>query len=181
MNRLKYLDLLQLVLATPAGIEPPTFSLEGCCSALPKGNETSRKTADCAAQVRAWPIAAGTLDCVTTAAISGTPDVLANVAATAARDPLRPPTVHRSRQANVDFLPGRRTRSPESEDQACSQGVSSFSRKRRPAGHLPKLMDPLSGEAISAMPELANGTPFAFVVDSLLVRATDYSVGHRDR
>jgi hypothetical protein len=37
-----------------------------------------------------WPIAAGTLDCVTTAAISGTPDVLANVAATAARDPDRP-------------------------------------------------------------------------------------------
>ena len=44
-----------------------------------------------------------------------------------------------------------------------------------------KLMDPLPSEAISSVPEVANRTPFAFVVDSLLVRATDYSVGHRDR
>jgi hypothetical protein len=72
---------------------------------------------------------------------------------------------------------GRRTPSPESEDQACSQWVTSFSRKRRPAV---KLMDSLPGEAIAPVPELANRTPFAFVVDSLLVRATDYSVGHRD-
>src|SRR6476659_1217756 len=42
-------------------------------------------------------------------------------------------------------------------------------------------MDPLPSKAISSMPELASRTPFAFVVDSLLVRATDYCVGHRDR
>jgi hypothetical protein len=48
----------------------------------------------------------------------------------------------------------------------------------QPAG---KLMHPLPSKAISSVPELANRTPFAFVVDSLLVRATDYSVGHRDR
>jgi hypothetical protein len=46
---------------------------------------------------------------------------------------------------------------------------------------LVKLMDSLLGKSISSVPELANRTPFAFVVDSLLVRATDYSVGHRDR
>jgi hypothetical protein len=28
------------VLATPAGIEPATFSLEGCWSTFAKGNET---------------------------------------------------------------------------------------------------------------------------------------------
>jgi hypothetical protein len=44
-----------------------------------------------------------------------------------------------------------------------------------------KLMDPLPSKAISSVPELASRTPFAFVVDSLLVRATDYCVGHRDR
>src|SRR6266700_2746331 len=44
-----------------------------------------------------------------------------------------------------------------------------------------KLMDLLSYKAISSVPKLANRTPFAFVVDSFLVRAADYSVGHRDR
>jgi hypothetical protein len=44
-----------------------------------------------------------------------------------------------------------------------------------------KSMDPLPSKAISSVPELANRTPFAFIVDSLLVRATDYSVDHRDR
>jgi hypothetical protein len=45
----------------------------------------------------------------------------------------------------------------------------------------PKLMDRLPYKPISSVPKLANRTPFAFVVDSLLVRAADYSVGHRDR
>ena len=44
-----------------------------------------------------------------------------------------------------------------------------------------KLMDPLPRKAISSVPKLANWAPFAFVVDSLLVRAADYAVGHRDR
>ena len=44
-----------------------------------------------------------------------------------------------------------------------------------------KLMDLLPYKPISSLPKLANRTPFAFVVDSFLVRAADYSVGHRDR
>ena len=44
-----------------------------------------------------------------------------------------------------------------------------------------KLVDPLPRKAISSVPKLANWTPFAFVVDSFLVRAADYGVGHRDR
>jgi len=44
-----------------------------------------------------------------------------------------------------------------------------------------KLMDLLPYKAISSVPKLANRTPFAFVVDSFLVGAADYSVGHRDR
>src|SRR5438876_12320742 len=44
-----------------------------------------------------------------------------------------------------------------------------------------KLMDLLPYKAISSVPKLANRTPFAFVIDSFLVRAADYSVGHRDR
>jgi hypothetical protein len=44
-----------------------------------------------------------------------------------------------------------------------------------------KLMDLLPYKAIYSVPKLANRTPFAFVVDSFLVRAADYSVGHRDR
>src|SRR5579863_4016172 len=44
-----------------------------------------------------------------------------------------------------------------------------------------KLIDPLPRKAISSVPKLANWTPFAFVVDSFLVRAADYGVGHRDR
>jgi hypothetical protein len=45
----------------------------------------------------------------------------------------------------------------------------------------PRLIDSLPRKAISSVPELANRTPFALVVDSLLVRATDYPVGHHDR
>src|SRR6266851_5883495 len=44
-----------------------------------------------------------------------------------------------------------------------------------------RLMDLLPYKPISYVPKLANRTPFAFVVDSFLVRAADYSVGHRDR
>jgi hypothetical protein len=42
-------------------------------------------------------------------------------------------------------------------------------------------MKPLSRESISTMPKHANRTPFAFVIDPLLVRATDYAVGHCNR
>ena len=45
----------------------------------------------------------------------------------------------------------------------------------------PKSMDPLPRKSISTMPEHAHWTPFAFVVDSLLVGAADYAIGHRDR
>jgi hypothetical protein len=34
------------------------------------------------------------------------------------------------------------------------------------------------GKTISTAPEISNWTPFAFVVDSFLVRATDNAVGH---
>src|ERR1700722_944794 len=44
-----------------------------------------------------------------------------------------------------------------------------------------KLIDPLPRKAISSVPKLANWTPFAFVVDSFLVRAADYGVRHRNR
>ena len=44
-----------------------------------------------------------------------------------------------------------------------------------------KLVDPLPRKAISSVPKLANRAPFAFVVDSFLVRAANYAVGHRDR
>jgi hypothetical protein len=43
------------------------------------------------------------------------------------------------------------------------------------------LIDRLPRKAISSMPKLASGTPFAFVIDSFLVRAADYGVCHRDR
>src|SRR6516165_1557152 len=47
--------------------------------------------------------------------------------------------------------------------------------------HSAKLIDPLSRKSISTMPKHANRTPFALVIDSLLVRATDYAVGHCNR
>src|SRR5258708_76992 len=49
------------------------------------------------------------------------------------------------------------------------------------AARWPKSMDLLPGKTISSVPKLANRTPFAFVIDSFLVRAANYSVGHRDR
>src|SRR5262245_47159343 len=42
------------------------------------------------------------------------------------------------------------------------------------------LMNHLPRKAISSVPKLASWTPFTFVVDSLLVRAADYGVCHRD-
>jgi hypothetical protein len=42
------------------------------------------------------------------------------------------------------------------------------------------LIDRLPRKAISSVPKLAKGTPFAFVVNSFLVRTADYAVGHRD-
>src|SRR6516162_7587028 len=42
-------------------------------------------------------------------------------------------------------------------------------------------MDLLTGKTIASVPKLANWTPFAFVVDSFLVRAANYRIGHRDR
>ena len=47
--------------------------------------------------------------------------------------------------------------------------------------HSAKLMDPLSRKSISTVPKHANRTPFAFVIDPLLVRATDYAIGHCNR
>jgi hypothetical protein len=41
-------------------------------------------------------------------------------------------------------------------------------------------MDPLPGKSISTVPEYAHWTPFAFVIDSLLVWAADYAIGHYD-
>ena len=42
-------------------------------------------------------------------------------------------------------------------------------------------MDSLPHKAISSVPKLANRTPFAFVIDSFLVRAADYAIGHYDQ
>ena len=47
--------------------------------------------------------------------------------------------------------------------------------------HSAKLMDPLSRKSISTMPKHTNRTPFALVIDPLLVRATDYAIGHCNR
>ena len=44
-----------------------------------------------------------------------------------------------------------------------------------------KLMYPLPRKAISPVPKLARWAPFAFVIDSFLMRASDYRVGLRDR
>src|SRR5882762_4471973 len=44
-----------------------------------------------------------------------------------------------------------------------------------------KSMDHLPRKAISSVPKLASRTPFAFVVDSLLVRAADDAVRHNHR
>src|SRR5258708_20841194 len=41
-------------------------------------------------------------------------------------------------------------------------------------------MNPLSREAIATAPEFTNRTPFALVVDALLVRATDDAIRHRN-
>jgi hypothetical protein len=43
------------------------------------------------------------------------------------------------------------------------------------------LMYPLSCKPIAPVPKLANRTPLALVVDSLLVRTPNYVVGDRDR
>src|SRR5580700_290746 len=42
-------------------------------------------------------------------------------------------------------------------------------------------MDPLPGKTIPSVPELANRTPFAVVVNAFLVRAADDGVSHRNR
>jgi len=42
------------------------------------------------------------------------------------------------------------------------------------------LMHPLSGEPIASVPKLANWTPFAVVIDSFLVRTTNYAIADRD-
>ncbi len=42
-------------------------------------------------------------------------------------------------------------------------------------------MDHLAGKAIAPVPERADRTPLAFVVDAFLVRAADDAVDHRDR
>jgi hypothetical protein len=43
-----------------------------------------------------------------------------------------------------------------------------------------KLMYPLSRKAISSVPKLAYWTPFAFVIDSFLVRTPNYAIRHCD-
>jgi hypothetical protein len=46
---------------------------------------------------------------------------------------------------------------------------------------LPKnLMHPLSCKPIAPVPKLANRTPLALVIDSLLVRTANYAIGDRD-
>ena len=47
--------------------------------------------------------------------------------------------------------------------------------------HRIKLIESLSRKAISTVPELANRTPFALVVDTFLMRTADYCVSHRNR
>jgi hypothetical protein len=47
--------------------------------------------------------------------------------------------------------------------------------------HPTELMNTLPRKSISSVPKRANWTPFTFVVDSLLVGATNYAIGHRDR
>jgi hypothetical protein len=42
------------------------------------------------------------------------------------------------------------------------------------------LMHPLPRKSISSVPKLANRTPFAFVIDSFLVRTANYAIGHCD-
>ena len=43
-----------------------------------------------------------------------------------------------------------------------------------------KLMYPLPRKAISPVPKLAHWAPFAFVIDSFLVRTSNYAVRHCD-
>ena len=42
------------------------------------------------------------------------------------------------------------------------------------------LMHPVSRKPISSVPKLANRTPLALVIDSLLVRTANYAIGDRD-
>jgi hypothetical protein len=46
--------------------------------------------------------------------------------------------------------------------------------------HAKELLYPLARKAISSVPKLANWTPFAFVIDSFLVRTPNYAIGHHD-
>jgi hypothetical protein len=41
-------------------------------------------------------------------------------------------------------------------------------------------MDLLPGKAIASVPKLANRTPVALVIDSLLVRTANYAIADRD-
>jgi len=50
----------------------------------------------------------------------------------------------------------------------------------RPGTGSENLIDRLPRKTISSVPKLAKRTPFAFIVNSFLVRTADYAVGHRD-
>jgi hypothetical protein len=41
-------------------------------------------------------------------------------------------------------------------------------------------MDPLPRKPISSVPKFANWAPFAFVIDSFLVRTPNYAIGNGD-
>ena len=60
-------------------------------------------------------------------------------------------------------------------------GKRSGSPAERSGVALPQnLMHPLSCKPIEPVPKLANRTPLALVINSLLVRTANYAIGHRD-
>jgi hypothetical protein len=83
-------------------------------------------------------------------------------------------TAHRGQALAVCGMPRPHQ---HAEERRCSSDAGEVRPRRFPE----QLMNPLTRKTISSVPELANRTPFTFVVDSLLVRTTDYCVGHRDR
>ena len=52
--------------------------------------------------------------------------------------------------------------------------------ERLPVGLLAGSVDEFSGKAVASLPEVALGAPWAFVIDTLLMRATDDAIRHND-
>jgi len=52
--------------------------------------------------------------------------------------------------------------------------------ERLAVGLLAGSVDEFSGEAVASLPEVALGAPRAFVIDTLLMRATDDAIRHND-